>query len=68
MKPEDLAALLDHELKKRSWSVSRLSKEAGLPFETTRRAVRGMGNVTLDTTTKLLVAVGRELAAVEVTK
>lgn len=67
MTPQELAHVLDHELKKRGWTVSRLASEAGLPFETTRRAVRAMGNLSLETTTKLLVAVGRELAVVEVT-
>lgn len=66
MTPEQLASILQEELKKRGWNVSRLAREAGLPFETTRRAVRAMGDLRLETTTRLLVAVGRELTAVEV--
>lgn len=66
MTPEQLATLLNEELRTRSWTITRLAEEAGLPFETTRRAVKSMGNLSLETTTRLLVAVGRELAAVEV--
>ena len=43
-----------------------LADESGLAFETTRRAVKAMGNLSLETTTKLLVAVDRELSAIEV--
>ena len=66
MTPEQLSEVLNEEMDKRGWNVSRLAREAELPFETTRRAVRAMGNVSLETTTKLLVAVGHQLAAVEV--
>lgn len=66
MTPEQLSQILNEEMTKRGWNVSQLAREAELPFETTRRAVRAMGNVSLETTTKLLVAVDRELAAVEV--
>lgn len=66
MTPRQLADVLAEEMEKRGWNVSQLAREAGLPFETTRRAVRAMGNVSLETTTRLLVAVGRELTAVEV--
>lgn len=66
MTPQQLADLLREELDKRSWTVTKLAHEAGLPFETTRRAVRAMGNLSLETTTKLLVAVNRELTTVEV--
>lgn len=66
MTPDKLAAILEEEMKKRGWNVTRLAQEAGLPFETTRRAVRAMGNLSLETTTRLLVALDRELAAVEV--
>lgn len=66
MTPRQLADVLAEEMEKRGWNVSQLAREARLPFETTRRAVRAMGNVSLETTTRLLVAVGRELTAVEV--
>ncbi|MFA5551629.1 MAG: hypothetical protein WDA03_08430 [Trueperaceae bacterium] len=66
MTTQELAEILAEEMSKRDWNVSRLAKEARLPFETTRRAVRAMGNLTLETTTKLLVAVDRELTTVEV--
>ena len=66
MTPQELAAILEEEMTKREWSVSRLAKEAHLPFETTRRAVRAIGNIRLETTTKLLVAVDRELTTIEV--
>lgn len=66
MTPEELSAILQSELQRRGWTVTQLAAAAGLPFETTRRAVKAMGNLSLETTTKLLVAVNRELAAVEV--
>ena len=68
MTPEQLASVLTEEMAKRGWNVSRLAKEADLPFETARRAVRAIGNASLETTTRLLVAVDHELAAVELNR
>lgn len=68
MTPRELAQILQAEMAKRDWNVTVLAQNAGLPFETTRRAVKAMGNLSLDTTTRLLVAVDRELSAVEVSR
>lgn len=68
MTPRELAQILQAEMVKRDWNVTVLAQKAGLPFETTRRAVRAMGNLSLETTTRLLVAVDRELSAVEVAR
>lgn len=57
---------MEEEMRKRGWNVTQLAAAAGLPFETTRRAVRAMGNLSLETTTRLLVAIDRELTTVEV--
>lgn len=62
MTKDDLASILSEEIEKRGWTVSKLAEEAGLPFETARRAVRGIGNPGLRVTTSLLVAVQRELS------
>lgn len=66
MTPRQLAEILTEEMNKRDWTVMQLAQHAGLAFETTRRAVRALGNLSLETTTKLLVAVDRELTTVEV--
>ncbi len=60
MTKDDLASILNEELDNRGWTVAKLADEAGLAFETARRAVRGIGNPGLRVTTSLLVAVGRE--------
>lgn len=66
MTPREISEILKEEMAKRGWTVSKLADESGLAFETTRRAVKAMGNLSLETTTKLLVAVDRELSAIEV--
>lgn len=62
MTTDELATILNTELKERGWTVSKLAAEAGLSFETARRAVRGIGDPGLRVTTSLLVAVDRELS------
>lgn len=64
MTSHELSHLLVAELKQRNWTVSKLAEEAQLPYETARRAVRGIGQLGLGTTTKLLVAVGHDLVPV----
>lgn len=53
-----LSVLLKEELQKQGWSIKRLSEEAGVAFETARRARNGTGNVRLDTAAKLLKVLG----------
>lgn len=65
MTKADLARILNEELDRRGWTVSKLAEVAGVPFETARRAVRGIGNPGLQVTTILLVAVGHELVPME---
>lgn len=58
----DLAKLLSEELRSSNWTVQKLAIEAGVPYETARRAVHGKGSISLNNTHKLLVALGKELA------
>lgn len=38
-----------------------LAKEAGVSYESARRAVNALGSIELETTNKLLVAIGKQL-------
>lgn len=59
----ELSSLLREQLDERGWTVLELAKEAKMPYETARRAVRGIGSISLDNTNKLLTAIGCELTA-----
>ena len=63
MKKETLAEVLQKELGLRGWSLMRLAEEAGVSYETARRAKNGIGSITIDTATKILVAVDLDLTA-----
>lgn len=62
MTSRELAAILQDELQKRSWTVTTLAKEAQMNRETVRRAVHGIGSTALDNANILLAIVGRKLA------
>lgn len=66
MTPQDLANLLQDELKRRDWSVTDLARAAAMNRETVRRAVHGIGSTSLEVANKLLVQVGKKLDAEEV--
>ena len=65
MSNNELAELLQRELKRRCWSIPDLAKHAGMNYETVRRAVKGIGQASLDTANKLLATVGHDLAVEE---
>jgi len=58
MNKHNFSVLLKRELQIKGWSIKRLSEEAGVAFETARRARNGTGNVRLDTADKLLKVLG----------
>lgn len=62
MNSQELSVILNKELSALNWTVQRLAKEANVPYETARRAVRGVGNISLESTTRLLVALGKDIA------
>ena len=57
------AEILDRELGSRSWSLLRLAEEARVSYETVRRARNGIGSITIDKATKILVALDLDLTA-----
>lgn len=61
MDSRELATFLEKELRSRNWTVLKLAAEAKVPYETARRAVRGLGSISLDSTHKLLVPLGKKL-------
>ena len=66
MNREDLAGVLRDALVLKGWSIADLAKNAGVSYESARRALKGIGSIELETVTKLLVAVGRQLEISEV--
>lgn len=66
MTPEELAELLQAELKRRDWTVDDLAVRAGVVYETARRATQAIGATSLPVTNKLLVAVGKRLTVQEI--
>ena len=65
MTSEELAVLLQSELKSRNWSVDDLAERAGVAYETARRATQAIGSISLVSTNKLLVAVGKRMTISE---
>lgn len=63
MTSPELSALLRDHLERHGWTVLELAREADMPYETARRAVHGIGKISLDNTNKLLVALGLQLIA-----
>jgi transcriptional regulator with XRE-family HTH domain len=61
MTPEDLAAVLRAGMEERGWTVQELANAAGVWYETARRATQAIGSTSLESTNKLLVAIGRKL-------
>ncbi|UQN05505.1 hypothetical protein [Deinococcus sp. QL22] len=65
MTSEELSVLLQSELKSRNWSVDDLAERAGVAYETARRATQSIGSISLASTNKLLVAVGKRMTIIE---
>jgi len=65
MTSEELSVLLQSELKSRNWSVDDLAEGAGVAYETARRATQAIGSISLVSTNKLLVAVGKRMTISE---
>lgn len=61
MTSTQLANELHEGCRELDWTGVELAKEAGVTYETARRALGGIGSPLLSNTTKLLVAVRREL-------
>jgi len=61
MEPKTLAKLLQKETRERGWSIDKLAKEAGVSYETARRAKQDIGTIRLTTINKLLKAVGHSI-------
>ena len=61
MEPKTLAKLLQKETKERGWSIEKLASEAGVSYETARRAKQDIGTTRLTTINKLLNAVGHSI-------
>ena len=57
--------MLAAELQSRGWTVLDLARQANMPYETVRRAVKGIGSISLQNANKLVVAVGKEVALEE---
>lgn len=64
MNKTELGELLTREVKARKWDAKRLSVVADVAYESARSALAGRLNPTIETTTKLVVAVGYDLVAV----
>lgn len=67
MTPKELAEELHQGRKELGWNGVELAKNAGVTYETARRALGGIGSPLLSNTTKLLVAVRRELVVRRIT-
>lgn len=63
MTSRELAHILQEELRKRSWTVTTLAREADMNRETVRRAVNGIGSTALENANILLATVGRSLTS-----
>lgn len=63
--PEELASLLDAELKQRNWSIKDLAREAGVTFEVVRRVVRGQSAPSWPTVNKILLPIGKKLTLLD---
>lgn len=61
MTSQELAQELHDGCKELGWTGVDLAREAGVTYETARRALGALGSPLLSNTTKLLVAVRREL-------
>jgi len=61
MTSQQLSALLEQEISARGWVINDLAKAAGVAYESARRAVRGDYGITLESTNKLLGAVGQSI-------
>ena len=59
-----IQAVLKAHVSKPGEGVVKLSKDAGVAFETARRTIQGIGNPTVLTTNALLVAAGHTLVVV----
>ena len=62
MTSDELSVVLQAELKNRDWVIDDLAEAAGVAFETARRAVQGIGSISLISTNKLLVAVDKRIS------
>lgn len=62
MTSEELAKLLQEELKSRSWTVTDLARESQMNRETVRRAVQGIGSTSLTHANKLLATIDKGLS------
>ena len=60
----EIRAVLKAHVSKPGEGVFKLSKDAGVAFETARRTIQGIGNPTVSTTNALLVATGHTLSVV----
>ncbi|WP_189007073.1 helix-turn-helix domain-containing protein [Deinococcus roseus] len=61
MNREDLAGVLRDALVQKGWSIADLAKNSGVSYESARRALKGIGSIELETVTKLLVAINKNL-------
>lgn len=61
MNQKALTKLVQEEMKKRNWSIAKLALEADVAYETARRVKRGIGIASLDTSEKILAALGHEM-------
>lgn len=60
----EIRAVLKAHVSKPGEGVVKLSKDAGVAFETARRTIQGIGNPSVSTTNALLVATGHTLTVV----
>jgi DNA-binding phage protein len=63
MTPEMLSETLRSGMALKHLNTQELARKAGVAYETARRAIQGSGGMSLSSTTKLLVAIDRELIA-----
>jgi predicted transcriptional regulator len=67
MTSKELADELHQGCKELGWTGVELARAAGVTYETARRALGALGSPLLSNTTKLLVAVRRELVVRRIT-
>jgi lambda repressor-like predicted transcriptional regulator len=61
MTPNEFGQIISAELEKRGWNARTLSLAANVPYDTARMAALGELNLKLETTTKIVVALGLKI-------
>ncbi|KQR22916.1 hypothetical protein [Deinococcus sp. Leaf326] len=65
MVTDEIKRVLNEHVNKPGQGVPKLAREAGVVYETARRAIHGIGDASLVTTNALLVAAGHELQVIK---